>query len=117
MPENPSGELWKDERAASVHELHYDPLAGALSGDPNGKAAQDEFRRMAKWSATSPYPAHKALNATVAWMDDEPLVGAAQLAIGPTVSATTDRWQGPFGKAGRRIDVPFCITRPPGRCR
>lgn len=34
-----------------------DPLAGALSGDPNGKAAQDEFRRMAKWSATSPYPA------------------------------------------------------------
>jgi sulfate adenylyltransferase subunit 1 len=25
-------------------------------------------------AATSPYPAHKALNATVAWMDDEPLV-------------------------------------------
>jgi hypothetical protein len=33
-----------------------DPLDAMLSGDPNGKAAQDEFRRMARWAEKSPYP-------------------------------------------------------------
>ncbi|MBI5950284.1 MAG: L-2-amino-thiazoline-4-carboxylic acid hydrolase [Chloroflexi bacterium] len=33
-----------------------DPLASAQSRNPTGKAAQDEFRRMAKWSEQSPYP-------------------------------------------------------------
>jgi len=33
-----------------------DPLDVAQSGDPNGKTAQDEFRRMARWSEKSPYP-------------------------------------------------------------
>src|SRR5689334_8931999 len=38
LPENPSGALWKDEVAPSVHDLSYDPLAGAL-------ALEDEFAR------------------------------------------------------------------------
>lgn len=33
-----------------------DPLASAQSRNPTGKAAQDEFRRMAKWSEQSLYP-------------------------------------------------------------
>jgi GTP-binding protein HflX len=38
VPENPQGILWKDEEAASVHDLGYDALAGAL-------ALEDEFAR------------------------------------------------------------------------
>ena len=38
VPENPSGELWKDERAPSVHELLHDALSGAL-------ALEEEFAR------------------------------------------------------------------------
>jgi GTP-binding protein HflX len=38
VPENPSGELWKDERAATVHDLAYDALSGAL-------ALEEEFAR------------------------------------------------------------------------
>ena len=38
VPENPSGELWKDERAPSVHELFHDALSGAL-------ALEEEFAR------------------------------------------------------------------------
>ncbi|MBI5069899.1 MAG: GTPase HflX [Deltaproteobacteria bacterium] len=38
VPQNAQGALWKDERAASVHELFYDPLAGAL-------ALEEEFAR------------------------------------------------------------------------
>jgi len=38
LPENPQGAIWKDEVAASVHELGYDPLAGAL-------ALEEEFAR------------------------------------------------------------------------
>jgi GTP-binding protein HflX len=38
LPENARGELWKDETAASVHELVYDPLGGAL-------ALEEEFAR------------------------------------------------------------------------
>ena len=38
VPENPSGELWKDERAGSVHDLAYDALSGAL-------ALEEEFAR------------------------------------------------------------------------
>lgn len=33
-----------------------DPLSWAMSRDATGKGAQDEFRRMAKWSEKSPYP-------------------------------------------------------------
>jgi GTP-binding protein HflX len=38
LPENPSGALWQDERAASVHELGYDALGGSL-------ALEEEFAR------------------------------------------------------------------------
>jgi len=38
LPENPRGELWQDEQAASVHELGYDALSGAL-------ALEEEFAR------------------------------------------------------------------------
>jgi len=38
VPENPDGELWKDERAPSVHELTYDASAGPL-------ALEEEFAR------------------------------------------------------------------------
>jgi GTP-binding protein HflX len=38
VPENPSGELWRDERAATVHDLSYDALSGAL-------ALEEEFAR------------------------------------------------------------------------
>ncbi|HET9552104.1 MAG TPA: GTPase HflX [Anaeromyxobacteraceae bacterium] len=38
LPENPSGALWQDERAASVHDLAYDALAGPL-------ALEEEFAR------------------------------------------------------------------------
>jgi GTPase len=38
LPENPQGAMWKDEEAAGVHELAYDPLAGAL-------ALEEEFAR------------------------------------------------------------------------
>jgi len=38
VPENPQGELWKDEEASGVHDLAYDPLAGAL-------ALEEEFAR------------------------------------------------------------------------
>jgi GTP-binding protein HflX len=38
VPENPSGELWKDERAATVHDLAYHALSGAL-------ALEEEFAR------------------------------------------------------------------------
>lgn len=33
-----------------------DPMAGTRLRDPNGKAARDEFRRMARQSEDSPYP-------------------------------------------------------------
>jgi len=33
-----------------------DPMSGAHMRDPNGRAAQDEFRRMARQSQDSPYP-------------------------------------------------------------
>lgn len=39
-----------------------DPLASAHSRNPTGKAAQDEFRRMARWSEQSPYPDDWKLN-------------------------------------------------------
>src|SRR5512142_2987214 len=39
LPENPSGEMWKDEQAGGVHDLAYDPLAGAL-------ALEEEFARV-----------------------------------------------------------------------
>ena len=38
LPENPTGAMWKDEVAASVHELDYDAVAGPL-------ALEDEFAR------------------------------------------------------------------------
>ncbi|HVP69502.1 MAG TPA: GTPase HflX [Anaeromyxobacteraceae bacterium] len=38
VPENPQGDLWKDEVAASAHELGYDAAGGAL-------ALEDEFAR------------------------------------------------------------------------
>ncbi|HET8733052.1 MAG TPA: GTPase HflX, partial [Anaeromyxobacteraceae bacterium] len=38
LPENPQGEMWKDETAPSVHELAYDALGGAL-------ALEEEFAR------------------------------------------------------------------------
>jgi len=38
LPENPQGALWKDETAATVHELGYDAAGGAL-------ALEDEFAR------------------------------------------------------------------------
>ncbi|MGC4001421.1 MAG: GTPase HflX [Anaeromyxobacter sp.] len=38
VPENPQGAMWKDEEAASVHELAYDALGGAL-------ALEEEFAR------------------------------------------------------------------------
>jgi GTP-binding protein HflX len=38
LPENPQGAMWKDEQAASVHDLAYDPLQGAL-------ALEEEFAR------------------------------------------------------------------------
>jgi GTP-binding protein HflX len=38
LPENPSGAMWKDDVAPSVHELAYDALGGAL-------ALEDEFAR------------------------------------------------------------------------
>jgi GTP-binding protein HflX len=38
LPENPTGEMWKDEEAASVHDLSYDALAGPL-------ALEEEFAR------------------------------------------------------------------------
>jgi GTP-binding protein HflX len=31
LPENPSGALWKDEQAPSIHEVGYQALAGALA--------------------------------------------------------------------------------------
>jgi GTPase len=40
LPANPQGALWKDQAAASVHELQYDALAGSL-------ALEDEFSRAA----------------------------------------------------------------------
>jgi hypothetical protein len=33
-----------------------DPLSWAMTRNPTGKGAQDEFRRIAKWSAQNPYP-------------------------------------------------------------
>ncbi len=38
LPENPSGALWKDEVAPTVHDVGYDALAGAL-------ALEEEFAR------------------------------------------------------------------------
>jgi GTP-binding protein HflX len=38
LPENPQGAMWKDEEASAVHDLAYDPLAGAL-------ALEEEFAR------------------------------------------------------------------------
>ena len=38
VPENPQGAMWKDEEAGAVHELDWDPLAGAL-------ALEEEFAR------------------------------------------------------------------------
>src|SRR5512133_2146950 len=38
LPENPQGAMWKDEEASGVHELGWDPLAGAL-------ALEEEFAR------------------------------------------------------------------------
>ncbi len=38
LPDNPSGALWKDETAATVHEIGYDARAGAL-------ALEEEFAR------------------------------------------------------------------------
>ena len=38
LPENPAGAIWKDEVAATVYELDYDALQGAL-------ALEDEFAR------------------------------------------------------------------------
>jgi len=38
LPENPQGAMWKDEEAATVHDLAYDALQGAL-------ALEDEFAR------------------------------------------------------------------------
>ncbi len=38
LPENPQGAMWKDESAASVHDLGYDALTGAL-------ALEEEFAR------------------------------------------------------------------------
>jgi GTPase len=38
LPENAAGTMWKDDVAATVHELAYDPLHGAL-------ALEDEFAR------------------------------------------------------------------------
>ncbi len=38
LPENPTGAIWKDETAGSVHEVDYDALSGAL-------ALEDEFAR------------------------------------------------------------------------
>jgi GTP-binding protein HflX len=38
LPENPAGAIWKDEVAATVYELGYDALQGAL-------ALEDEFAR------------------------------------------------------------------------
>jgi len=38
VPENPQGALWKDEVAASVHDLDYDAVAGPL-------ALEEEFAR------------------------------------------------------------------------
>jgi GTPase len=38
LPENPQGAMWKDEEAASVHDLAYDALHGAL-------ALEEEFAR------------------------------------------------------------------------
>ncbi len=38
LPENPTGAIWKDETAASVHEVAYDARSGAL-------ALEDEFAR------------------------------------------------------------------------
>jgi GTPase len=39
LPENPQGEMWKDEQAGGVHDLAYDALAGAL-------ALEEEFARV-----------------------------------------------------------------------
>jgi GTP-binding protein HflX len=38
VPENPQGAMWEDEAAASVHDLDYDALGGAL-------ALEEEFAR------------------------------------------------------------------------
>src|ERR671929_1042412 len=38
LPENPTGAMWKDETAATVHDVGYDALRGAL-------ALEDEFAR------------------------------------------------------------------------
>ncbi|HET8542748.1 MAG TPA: GTPase HflX [Anaeromyxobacter sp.] len=38
LPENPHGAMWKDEEASGVHDLGWDPLAGAL-------ALEEEFAR------------------------------------------------------------------------
>jgi GTP-binding protein HflX len=38
LPENPQGAMWKDEEAASVHDVGYDALHGAL-------ALEEEFAR------------------------------------------------------------------------
>jgi GTP-binding protein HflX len=38
LPENPQGAMWKDEEASGVHDLGWDPLAGAL-------ALEEEFAR------------------------------------------------------------------------
>jgi GTP-binding protein HflX len=38
LPENPSGDLWKDETAPAVHDVGYDARAGAL-------ALEEEFAR------------------------------------------------------------------------
>jgi GTP-binding protein HflX len=38
LPENPQGEMWKDDQAGEVNELAYDALAGAL-------ALEEEFAR------------------------------------------------------------------------
>jgi GTPase len=38
LPENPQGSMWKDDQAASVHDLFYDALAGP-------QALEEEFAR------------------------------------------------------------------------
>jgi len=46
VPENPQGAMWKDEQAASVHELGYDAYQGAL-------ALEEEFARARAAKRTS----------------------------------------------------------------
>jgi hypothetical protein len=55
QPVEESGRIFYRAMEALFDNL-IDPLDAMLSGDPNGKVAQDEFRRMARWSEKSLYP-------------------------------------------------------------